>query len=53
MRRRDFMVAMGGTAAIPLTARWQERVRRTGVLMLYTERDPDGRAFIAAFRDGL
>ena len=28
MRRRDFIVALGGTAAIPLAARSQERVRR-------------------------
>ncbi|HKG82033.1 MAG TPA: ABC transporter substrate-binding protein [Beijerinckiaceae bacterium] len=53
MRRRDFIVALGGTAAIPLAARSQERVRRMGVLMPYAESDPDGRAFIAAFREGL
>jgi len=30
-----------------------ERMRHIGVLMAYAESDPEGQAFVAAFRDGL
>jgi putative ABC transport system substrate-binding protein len=55
MRRRDFVTLIGGAAAWPLAARAQqpERMRRIGVLMAYAESDPQGKAWIAAFRDQL
>jgi putative ABC transport system substrate-binding protein len=55
MRRREFIILLGGAAAWPLAARAQqgERVRRIGVLMGYAENDLEGTAFVAAFREGL
>src|SRR5262245_31654912 len=56
IRRRDFITLIGGAAATwPLAARAQhiDRMRRIGVLMPLAERDPEGQARIAAFREGL
>jgi putative ABC transport system substrate-binding protein len=55
MKRREFITLLGGTAAAwPLAARAQsDRVRRIGVLMAYAESDPEGQAWVAAFREGL
>src|ERR1700738_391478 len=56
MRRREFITLLGGAAAAwPLSARAQqpERVRRIGVLMAFAESDPEGQAYVAAFREGL
>jgi putative ABC transport system substrate-binding protein len=55
VRRREFITLLGGAAAWPIAAQAQqpERVRRIGVLMAYAERDREGQAWIAAFREGL
>jgi putative tryptophan/tyrosine transport system substrate-binding protein len=55
MNRREFITLLGGAAAWPLAARAQqgERVRRIGVLTADTEDDPQTKARLAAFRQGL
>src|ERR1700730_14512865 len=56
MRRRDFIKVIAGAAdASPLAAHAQqpERMWRIGVLKAYAERDPEGRARVTAFREGL
>jgi ABC-type uncharacterized transport system substrate-binding protein len=56
MRRRAFITLLGGAAAAgPLAASAQqsERMRRIGVLMPFTEQDPEAQARVTAFREGL
>jgi putative ABC transport system substrate-binding protein len=55
MRRREFIAALGGTAAWPMVARAQqpERTRRIGVLMNRTADDPETSSFVGAFAQGL
>jgi putative tryptophan/tyrosine transport system substrate-binding protein len=54
VKRREFITLLGGAVAWPLAARAQsDRVRRIGVLMAYAESDPEGQAWVAAFREGL
>jgi putative ABC transport system substrate-binding protein len=56
MQRREFIKSIGGAAiAWPLAARAQQadRMRLIGVLMAYAESDPEGQAWVAAFREGL
>src|SRR5262245_19999628 len=54
MRRRQFITLLGGAAlATPLRVRAQDRVRRIGVLMAYTESDSEAQTRVAAFREGL
>ncbi len=53
--RRELIRLLGGTAfAFPFAARAQqpERMRRIGVLMAYAESDPEGQAWVDAFREG-
>ena len=55
IRRREFIVMLGGAAAWPLAARAQqdERIPRVGVLIPYLDNDTEAQAQMAAFRDGL
>jgi putative tryptophan/tyrosine transport system substrate-binding protein len=55
MQRREFMAALGGAAAWPLAALAQqgERMRRIGVLFGASVSDPEGQAYIGAFREAL
>jgi putative tryptophan/tyrosine transport system substrate-binding protein len=54
--RRQFISAFGGaTVAWPFVVRAQqaERMRRIGVLVPFTANDPDEKAWLKAFQDGL
>jgi len=56
MKRRDFISLLGGAAATwPLAARAQqgERMRRIGVLLSLEESDPEGKAQLSGFTQGL
>ena len=55
MRRREFIMLLGGAAAWPLAARAQQadRMRRIGLLMNRAADNPEGQDRIAAFHQGL
>ena len=56
MKRREVITLLGGAAATwPVAASGQQpdRMQRIGMLMGYAENDREGRAFVAAFREGL
>lgn len=55
MRRRDFIAVLGGAAALPLAARAQQtqRMRRIGLLLPASATDPEFRARVEAFLQGL
>jgi putative ABC transport system substrate-binding protein len=54
MRRREVITLLGAAAAWPLAARAQQNgVRRIGVLMGWAETDPEAKADLAAFVQGL
>src|SRR5262245_50416693 len=56
MKRREFIILLGGTAALwPLAGHAQQstKVRRVGALMNIGENDPQARVWAAAFEQGL
>jgi len=55
MRRREFLSLIGGAAAWPLASHAQQtdRIRRIGLLMTISEKEPEAQARLAAFRAGL
>jgi putative ABC transport system substrate-binding protein len=53
MRRREFIGLLGGAAASWSPAARAQHVRRIGVLMGLNEGEPEGRARISAFYEGL
>ena len=55
MRRRAFITVLGGAAIWPVMACGQQtdRVHRIGVLLNFTEDDPEAKERLAAFRQGL
>ena len=56
MKRREFITLIGSAAAaLPLGAQAQhsDQMRHVGVLMNVSEDDPEGRARVAAFVQGL
>ena len=55
MQRREFITLLGGTLALPLTARAQqgERVQHVGVLVASAVDDPQFQTWVGAFLQGL
>jgi putative tryptophan/tyrosine transport system substrate-binding protein len=56
MKRREFISLLGGAAAAwPFAAHGQQsdRLRRVGVLMAFDENDPEAKAYLSGFTQGL
>jgi hypothetical protein len=55
MRRREFILALGGAAAWPLTVRAQQPaggIKHLGVLMAFGADDLELKAYLTGFRPG-
>lgn len=54
MRRREFILLVGGAAASARVVRVQQIIqkRRIGMLMAYEESTAEAQAWVAAFREG-
>jgi putative tryptophan/tyrosine transport system substrate-binding protein len=54
MRRREFITLLGGAAvAWPLAGRAQERMKRIGALLSWSQNDPEALVIVGAFSQGL
>ena len=55
MNRREIIAGLGSAAAWPVMARAQQgaRMRRIGALMAYDENDPEAKAYLSGFTQGL
>jgi putative tryptophan/tyrosine transport system substrate-binding protein len=53
MRRRAFLILLGGAAASPLAAQQPDRTARIGALIGLGENDAEAQTRLAAFRQGL
>ena len=54
INRRETIALLGGAgAAWPLAVRAQQKLRRVGALMAFTDKDQEAQARLAAFREGL
>jgi putative ABC transport system substrate-binding protein len=54
MRRREFIAGLGGAmAALAARAQQREQMRRIGVLMAFSENDPEAKTYLFGFTRGL
>ena len=53
IERRKFLATLGAAATWPLTVRAQQPTRRIGMLIGYSENDPEIQARLVAFRQAL